>query len=132
MSYLVDTDIISAHLRGTGAITNRFLQYSGRLHISVVSLAELKVWVLRKQTALRYRHGLDLLLRDFIVLPIDGPVADRAGEIGADLHDHGTNLATPDLLIAATAIVHNLAVATNNTQHFGRVQGLTVVNWLNP
>ena len=29
MSYLVDTDIISAHLRGTGIVTNRFLQYSG-------------------------------------------------------------------------------------------------------
>ena len=46
VSYLVDTDIISAHLRGSGAVTNRFLQYSGRLHVSVVTLAELKVWVL--------------------------------------------------------------------------------------
>ena len=58
MSYLVDTDIISAHLRGTGIVTNRFLQYSGRLHVSVVTLAELKVWVLRKQTALRYRGNV--------------------------------------------------------------------------
>jgi predicted nucleic acid-binding protein len=103
MSYLVDTDIISAHLRGSGIVTNRFFQYSGRLHISVVTLAELKVWVLRKQTAVRFRQALDLLLRDFTLLPVDDAVADRAGELGADLHDHGTTLATPDLLIAATA-----------------------------
>jgi tRNA(fMet)-specific endonuclease VapC len=132
MSYLVDTDIISAHLRGAGIVTNRFLQYSGRLHVSVVTLAELKVWVLRKQTALRFRQGLDLLLRDFIVLPVDEPVADRSGEVGADLHDHGTTLATPDLLIAATALVHGLAMVTNNLQHFTRVPGLRVVDWLQP
>ena len=66
------------------------------------------------------------------MLPIDDAVADRAGELGADLHDHGTNLATPDLLIAGTAIFHNLAVVTNNVQHFSRVSGLTVVNWLQP
>ena len=84
MSYLVDTDIISAHLRGTGAVTNRFLQYSGRLHVSVVTLAELKVGVLRTQTALRFRQGLNLLVRDFVVLPVDEAVADRAGELGAE------------------------------------------------
>jgi len=132
MSYLVDTDIISAHLRGTGIVTNRFLQYTGRLHLSVVTLTELKVWVLRKQTALRFRQGLDLLLRDFVLLPIDEQAANRAGELGAELHDHGTTLATPDLLIAATAMVHNLAVVTNNVQHFTRVPGLTVVDWLQP
>src|SRR5437868_1016638 len=114
MSYLVDTDIISAHLRGSGAVTNRFLQYSGRLHVSVVTLAELKVWVLRKQTAVRFGQGLDLLLRDFVVLAVDEAVAVRSGEVGADLHDRGTTLATPDLLIAATALVHDLAMVTNN------------------
>ena len=113
MSDLVDTDIISAHLRGTGIVTNRFLQYSGRLHVSVVTLAELKVWVLRKQTALRYRQSLGLLMRDFVVLPVNEDVADRAGELGADLHDHGTTLATPDLLIAATALM-------GRTTHFAR------------
>ena len=130
MSYLVDTDIISAHLRGAGVVTNRFLQYSGRLHVSVVTLAELKAWVLRKQTAHRFRQGLDLLLRDFVVLPVDEAVADRSGEVGADLHDRGTTLATPDLLIGATALVHDLAMVTNNVQHFTRVPGLTVVDWL--
>lgn len=132
MSYLIDTDIVSAHLRGSSIVTNRFLQYSGRLHISVVTLVELKVWVLRKQTATRFRQALDLLLRDVTIVRIDEAAADRAGELGAELHDHGTNLATPDLLIAASAVLHDLAVVTNNTQHFARVPGLTVVNWLQP
>ncbi|MFN0051110.1 MAG: type II toxin-antitoxin system VapC family toxin [Planctomycetales bacterium] len=117
MSYLLDTDTLSAHLRGNGVVTNRFLQYGGRLYLSVVTLAELKVWVLRKQTPVRFRQGLELLLRDLVVLAVDEIVADRAGEVGAELYDRGSSLATPDLLIAATALVHNLAVVTHNVQH---------------
>ena len=36
MSFLVDTDTCSAHLKGTGNVSGRFLQYSGQLHISTL------------------------------------------------------------------------------------------------
>ncbi len=132
MSFLVDTDIISAHLRGVGVVTNRFLLYTGRLNLSVVTLAELKTWVLRKNTPQRYRQYLDALLRDFVILPLDETIADRFGEVGAELHDRGHQLATPDLLIAATALVNGLTVVTHNVHDFGRVPGLNVVDWLQP
>lgn len=132
MSYLIDTDIISAHLRGTSIVTSRLLQYAGRLHVSVVTVSELKVWVLRKQTPLRFRQGLELLMRDLNVLPIDEAVANRAGELGAELCDNGISLATPDLLIAATGLVHNFVMVTHNAQHFIRVPSLMVVDWLQP
>jgi predicted nucleic acid-binding protein len=45
MSFLIDTDVCSAHLK-TNALTHRFLQYLGRLHISSVTLAELYTWAL--------------------------------------------------------------------------------------
>ncbi len=45
MSHLLDTDIISAYLRGNGQVLNRFIQYSGGLYVSIVSLAELYAWV---------------------------------------------------------------------------------------
>ncbi|MGH7139946.1 MAG: hypothetical protein ACREHD_29760 [Pirellulales bacterium] len=41
MSFVVDTNTCSAHIRGHPLIHNRFLQYSGRLYISVVTLGEL-------------------------------------------------------------------------------------------
>ena len=47
MSFLIDTDTCSAHLRQKGAVTSRFLQYTGRLHISVVTLGELLTWAMR-------------------------------------------------------------------------------------
>jgi tRNA(fMet)-specific endonuclease VapC len=35
-----------------------------------------------------------------------------------------------DILIAATAMKHGMVVVTDNTQHFKRIKGLKVENWL--
>jgi tRNA(fMet)-specific endonuclease VapC len=35
-----------------------------------------------------------------------------------------------DLLIAATALVHNLTLVTHNIRDFANVPGLTVQDWL--
>lgn len=52
MSFLIDSDICSAHLRGTSGLANRFLQYTGRLHISVLTLGELfELDVAKERTA---------------------------------------------------------------------------------
>lgn len=34
-----------------------------------------------------------------------------------------------DLLIASTAIVHNLTLMTRNTRHFSRIAELTLYQW---
>jgi len=47
MSFLLDTDICSAHLKQKGAVSNRLLQYTGGLHISTITLGELYVWAMR-------------------------------------------------------------------------------------
>ena len=65
-------------------------------------------------------------------LNVDDPVAQKAGELGALLLDRGLPIATPDLLIAATALVHGLSLVTHNTQDFIHIPGLTVEDWLVP
>jgi predicted nucleic acid-binding protein len=70
MSFLIDTDIASAHLRGAHDMTAKFLQYMGQLHISAVSVAELKSWVYRNNTPARFRQGLNDMLADFAILSV--------------------------------------------------------------
>jgi predicted nucleic acid-binding protein len=41
MSFLIDTETCSAHLKQKGIVSNRFLQYTGGLHISTITLGEL-------------------------------------------------------------------------------------------
>jgi len=130
MSFLVDTDICSAHLRGERAVNSRFLQYTGRLHVSVVTLAELYTWVSRKSAPPRHRDALLALASDVTILDVDHDVAQKFGEIRAQLLDRGEPVAGMDLLIAATALVHELTLVTHNTRHFAEVPGLAVHDWL--
>ena len=55
--------------------------------------------------------------------------SSRAALIYADLYRRGELIGDADILIAATALVENLVLGTNNERHFRRVAGLAVENW---
>lgn len=130
MSFLVDTVVVSAHLRGHRSVSTMFLQYTGGLHVSAVTLAESKTWLYRSSTPKKFRDSFELLADDLLALDVDEVVAEAFGRIGAKLYDDGWTLPTPDLLIACTAIVHNLTLVTSNTQRFSPIPGLRIENWL--
>ncbi|MFI5460414.1 MAG: type II toxin-antitoxin system VapC family toxin [Isosphaerales bacterium] len=130
--YLLDTDTCSAHLRNVAIVTSRFQQHAGHLHLSVLTLGELLSWTLRTKSPSKYHQGLLKLLSDVTVLNVDQNAAWRFGEVRAQLLDQGQPVAAVDLMIAATALVNRFTVVTHNTQHFSKVPGLTLEDWLVP
>ena len=109
---LVDTDLFVDHLRGA-----RRLETGGhRLHYSVITRAELFAGDSATDLVAK-------LLSPFREIPVDRPVAERAGRIRRE-----TGLRLPDALIAATAIEHRLALATRNRKDFDPVRGLRFRN----
>ncbi len=131
MSFLLDTDTCSAHLK-SGALTHRLMQHSGRLHMSAITLGELYTWALRAKSPPRRLQGVLDLLSDVAVVDFTSDVARRVGEVQAGLLDNGQRAPQIDLLIAATALVHGLTVVTHNQRHFLMVPGLSVEDWLVP
>ena len=107
MSFLVDTDICSACLKGDWLVQSRFQQYLGRLHISTVILAELLTWAKRAKSSPKRLQGVRDLLHDVQVLPIDDAVAEQFGDIRAVLLDGGLAAPPMDMLNAATALSIN-------------------------
>jgi tRNA(fMet)-specific endonuclease VapC len=132
MSYLLDTDICSAYLQGLNQVFDRFVQHSGRLYISIVSLAELYSWVYVADDPAPREEGLTAMLSDVSVLAVDDDVARRCGQVRADLQRLGTRVPTVDLLIASTALLLDFAVVTHNQRHFRLVPGLRIEDWLSP
>jgi tRNA(fMet)-specific endonuclease VapC len=132
LSFLLDTDICSASMKGANRVNNRFLQYSGRLHISTVTLGELYVWALRAKASPKRMQALFKLLKDVLVLPVDDTAARKFGEVRAGQLDRG--LASPelDLLNAAVALVHNLTMVTHNRSDYANIPGLAIDDWLAP
>jgi len=49
MSFLIDTDVCSAHLRGDRGVFSKFVRHTGRLHVSAITAGELYSWVLRSK-----------------------------------------------------------------------------------
>ena len=132
MSFLLDTDICSAYLRGNQAITARIVQYGGRIHVSVISVAELYAWARRSKSPPTRFQELVQLLGFVNVLDVDHQVAERWGTVRAAQLDAGTPTPRLDLLIGATALVHNLTLITHNKKDYVNVPGLHVMDWLGP
>lgn len=132
MSFLLDTDICSAYMKGSRAIHTRFIQYGGRMHISTVTLGELWAWVRRSKAPPRRLQSLLNLLKEVQVLPLDEAVAQKFGDVRAWQLDRG--LSTPDLdfLNAVTALVHGFTLVTHNTADYANVPALMLDDWLAP
>ena len=54
----------------------------------------------------------------------------KYGEIRWMLESKGLKIGDMDIFIAATALEEDLIVVTGNTEHFGRIPGLKVENWM--
>jgi tRNA(fMet)-specific endonuclease VapC len=132
MSFLIDTDTCSANLKANRAVKNRFLLHTGGIYISTITLGELYTWVLRAGASPKRIQSLQELLADVTVLDITQDVAQKFGEVRAGLFDRGLPAPDLDLLIAATALVHNFTLVTHNTQDFVNVPGLRLTDWTLP
>lgn len=108
---LVDTDVLVDHLRGM----RRLSTDAEKVAVSVVTRCELFAG---RDESERLRR----LLWPMIELPVDAAIAELAG-----VTRRRAGIATPDALIAATALVHDFPVMTRNRSHFDRVEGLRVV-----
>ena len=58
------------------------------------------------------------------------PMAKMAASIQAELRTKGAEIGHTDTLIAGIAMTSDLQLVTNNTEHFKRIKGLEVANWM--
>jgi tRNA(fMet)-specific endonuclease VapC len=129
VALLIDTDLLVDLERGdTTADVERMLGDEDRA-ISVITVSELLHGVHRAQGAIRARRRafVEHVLAGIQAIPITESVARVHADIWADLSSRGQPIGAHDLWIAATALAHDLGVATRNAAHFTRVQGLRVV-----
>jgi len=132
--YILDTNVISELRKGrkTHPSVRKWAEAlpSASLYISVISVLELEIGILLLQ---RHDEQQGAILREWMdrhvlpafcgrILSIDTAVAQRCATL------HVPNPCSDrDALIAATALVHGLTVATRNVADFERT-GVGVVN----
>lgn len=134
MAYLLDTNVISELRKvrrcDVSVAAWRETIDPNECYISVISLAEIKGGILRTKDAafstILERWYSDILKPNFRkrILPISPEIAERCGEVIA-----GRTRGLADCLIAATASVHDLTIATRNIADFNDLGGKLVNPW---
>lgn len=132
MSYLFDTDILSATLRKTpdlGLIRRLASVPDHEQFTSAITLGELTFGAVRRQRddLLTRIAELTALLP---ILPFDEAAAMEFGRLKARLETVGQPLAEPDLRIASVCLARGLTLVTGNERHFRRIPDLAIENWL--
>jgi toxin FitB len=133
----VDTNVIS-ELRKGPRCCRAVRLWSERVppaacYISRVSLAEIRFGI-ERVTDPGFRAELEAWMQDGVlpwfgtrVLEVDEPVLVRWRHLVAEGQQANYTYAQPDALLAATALVHQLGVATRNAEDFVR-SGVRIVN----
>jgi len=132
--YLLDTMVLS-ELRKKERNPGVIQWLSGRsdqeLFVSVVSIGEIAKGIAQQDTrdrafAQQLRQWLDRLLLVYRerILPVDIPIARRWGELGAQMRNSGV-----DMVLAATALEHDLTMVTRNERHFAATNVKIVNPW---
>jgi tRNA(fMet)-specific endonuclease VapC len=131
MHYLLDTCVISDFIKGELGTQSRMKHMlPADIIISVVTVMELRYGlVLNPQRAQRIEPIINRLLDSTTILPLNIPESEKAAEIRAVLKTQGQPIGAYDILIAATALQHQLIMVTANQREFDRVPGLQTENW---
>ena len=97
--------------------------------LSAVALYELAHGVRRSDRPDVEVRALDALLADLTVVDFDASDALVAGSVRHQLETPGLPVGVADMLIAGQAVNRGWTVVTHDVAHFGRVQGLTLIDW---
>lgn len=131
MRAMLDTDICIHLIRHKPAeMLRRLAALSvGDVGISAITAAELHCGVNKSQHPEDNRWALDQFLIPLVIAPFDHVAATRYGVVRAALERQGTPIGALNTLIAAHALSLDVTLVSYNGREFGRVPGLSVIDW---
>jgi tRNA(fMet)-specific endonuclease VapC len=131
MSFLLDTDTCVYWLRGHEAVRRHLTAATPEaVLISAITLAELYYGAACSAQPEANHRAVNDFVAGMPVLTMDFQIARAFGDLKAQLRRQGMLLEDFDLVVAATALTHNLTLVTNNEAHFGRIPHLSLANWV--
>ncbi len=132
--YALDTNIISYLLRGDRILQKRIVQemnYGNSIIILPIVYYEIKRG-LTYNNASRKLVAFERLCDMLGIDDMDMQTLDIAVNIYVSRKQQGLSIEDADILIAASCMAHGYTLVTNNERHFAGINGLKVINWMEP
>ena len=133
IKYCLDTNVISDFMHGYKSVAkNLDTAYTNGNPIFIPSIVYYEI-VRGLKSAHQTRRLVEFhaLYSNFQHLFFDRDsyeVIGKATDIYDQLH-RGCQIEDDDIFIAAIALVNDCTLVTGNVRHFGRVEGLKLINW---
>ena len=129
--YLLDTNVIIEYLRHNISIAEHIKTVGiENCAISIITLQELYwgAFEAPEKFLISELSKVEFIKQLFPILPL--PTNEEFAKMKHGLKKRGMMIDDFDILIASTAADHHLIVVTDNINHFGRIEGLTIENWV--
>ena len=127
MRYLIDTDyLIDATANNSRAVGTLARLRAHGLGVSIISYGEIFEGAFGEANQVELLHEYHEFLTAYKLLPLEAPIMEHFAHVRSHLRRAGQLIPDLDLLIAATAIHHELQLVTRNLRPFSRIPGLAI------
>lgn len=130
MEIVLDADVVIKGERGEFDLP-AWLASHRRDDFAIAAITVAELWHGVERASPTHRHYREQYIRAvldaFPILPYTEQVAYQHARIWAALEPSGQTISPYDLLVAATALDRDSAVATYNQRHYSRIQGLKII-----
>jgi len=132
VTVVLDSNIAIAAMNRVAAVVERLGKLpADDVVIPMAAIAELAYGARRSSRVNQNLARLAALREEFVAMPVSDAVADRYGEVRADLQTRGLTKSDFDVLIACTALEQDaLLVTADHGLLDGVIRGLRSENWL--
>lgn len=125
---ICDTDVVSYVFNGHTYATFFNPYLSGKtLAVSFMTVAQLYYGAYKAGWGDAKLTRLQNHLKGYVVLPFDNEICQTWAQIQVDVENQHFCIEDGDCWIAASALRHDCALATNNEKHFQHVNGLLLI-----
>jgi tRNA(fMet)-specific endonuclease VapC len=133
VKYVLDTNALSALMKGEEKVTRRLAQKArADVYLPQPVLAEIAYGIgrlsrSRRRDSLRVRF--DLIRQELARAPWSDDVSEAFGAIKAKLERAGQRIEDFDIAVAAHAAAMDAVLVTANLGHMSRIPGIEIEDW---
>jgi tRNA(fMet)-specific endonuclease VapC len=123
--FLIDSSIFIEHIRTKDKSKTTLQSFSDDLEgfVSIITIYEVYAGAITEDRKVEAKN----LFANFSIILMNEDIAIKAAEIFQQLKRKNKIIGHRDIMIAATALHHNLPLKTLNKKHFDRIEELILV-----
>lgn len=126
---LLDTNVCIGVLHANPKVLGHVQTASEAIGISAMVEGELYYGVEKSDFREENLVATNKLLKSLVVYHTTDEIMRKFGGLKASLERQGRRIDDADVIIAATALTLDATLATGNSRHFARFEGLKIENW---